>query len=213
NSTGLTDAQIDALLTFTARNGNLVSDPTNKLLLVRQVGVWTRSLVQGSAAGGDLTGVYPNPTIGTGKVTSAHILDGTITDADVVVRTDLNGSPLFAYSTENGWEQQPRMGAVTVPAASLRRVGTQALPTFADTAIAFTVKDVDTNAIADLAANATRATIKTPGRYRVVGSVGLLSAGIGTGGFLALRLNGSTLARLVDCTTSARGQSVQGEIN
>ena len=35
------------------------------------------------AAGGDLSGSYPAPVIGAGKVTSAHIADGTIVDGDV----------------------------------------------------------------------------------------------------------------------------------
>lgn len=49
----------------------------------------------GGAAGGDLTGSYPNPAIGTGKVTSNHILDGTIVNADV------NASAAVAYSKLN----------------------------------------------------------------------------------------------------------------
>src|SRR6516164_4915313 len=61
------------------------------------------------AAGGSLTGNYPNPTINTGAVTSAMILDGTITDVDVAAAN--------------------KDGIATL--ASLRTVGTGALQAMA----------------------------------------------------------------------------------
>lgn len=45
NTTGKSNAEIDELVTEGREpppNGKLISDPTNKLLLIRQIGVWRK---------------------------------------------------------------------------------------------------------------------------------------------------------------------------
>ncbi|MBX2897846.1 MAG: tail fiber domain-containing protein [Cyclobacteriaceae bacterium] len=46
------------------------------------------------AAGGELTGLYPNPTIANNTITSAKIVDGTISDADISTTAAIDVSKL-----------------------------------------------------------------------------------------------------------------------
>jgi pectate lyase-like protein len=69
--------------------GDYVAAANSSLILVCDGTNWysdfrlAEAIKSGSAAGGDLTGTFPSPTIGEGKVTSAKILDKTIVNADI----------------------------------------------------------------------------------------------------------------------------------
>jgi hypothetical protein len=127
------------------------------------------------------------------------------TDGDVIVRTDLNGSPLFAYSTENGWEPQPRMGAVTVP--SVRATATaSAVPHNVATVVSLPTEDYDTDGMHDLVTNNSRVTVKTPGIYSINATLDFAGSTAGSRRAGFIRINGTLI--LVNEYRSTAGTNV-----
>ena len=90
------------------------------------------SLPPGGAAGGDLDGTYPDPTIGTGKVTTDKIADKAVTAAKLAEQyvvnrgaiTNLNNATSYGFYTyERGAENAPTdFGSVIVVEGANRAV-------------------------------------------------------------------------------------------
>lgn len=90
NTTGLSDAQIDALLSYAAINGILLSDPTNKTVLIRQVNAWTKMAPLASPA---FTGSPTAPTQASGDGTTKIATDAY---------ADRIGQQVFGINTQAG---------------------------------------------------------------------------------------------------------------
>lgn len=175
--TGLTAERMQEIIDSTIVDADIID---NHLILTKDNGGTIDAGELPAAEGGGIDKVTAFPT------------DPAPEDGDMIVRIDLPGDPVFKF-TDGAWELQPRMGALTVPKATVTRsANTASIGGSGSThVVSWDVEEVDTNGIFDIA-TPTRLTVKTPGDYVI--SVNLSFTSLpALNGDVHVRKNGSEI--------------------
>lgn len=113
--TGLTAARMLAIEAMSVVDGDIVGD--DLILTKHDASTINAGNVRGPEGPEGPQGI---PGSASGQGSKEAGFPGAPADGDVIVRVDLPGSPIYAYSTENGWE---KYGVVTTDAWHVLGVG------------------------------------------------------------------------------------------